>query len=339
MATVFNIKSGEFVDDSGIKPVEVLSGAGAPDDLIGADGDFYIDSKALEVYGPKAGAWGEPAPMVGAPGESVAIEEITPLLREMVAAIDLPLPLKGDKGDSVTVDQVKPLIVESVNKAVSNLTIPPGRGIASIAEKDGKAVITYTDGGKDSIYLPVGKPAREVELGRNQTHIQWRYAGGKWIDLMPIPARSRRGGGAHHLRDLSDIDLTGLADGDTLVWNAAQGKFIPGSSGTGESYLNHATSTILTAADTHSVITNSSAAALVVETLPAAATGLKFTFIVTDDDGFQLQAVGADVIRITGSASTPGGTQICTELGGSVTLYGHSGGWTATSSLGTWFEA
>jgi hypothetical protein len=33
----------------------VLSGSGAPDSSVGKDGDFYIDTSANMLYGPKAG--------------------------------------------------------------------------------------------------------------------------------------------------------------------------------------------------------------------------------------------------------------------------------------------
>jgi len=38
-------------------------------------------------------------------------------------------------------------------------------------------------------------------------------------------------GGATALSDLTDVDLTGLADGDTLVWNSATSKWEPGTGG------------------------------------------------------------------------------------------------------------
>jgi integrin beta 8 len=44
----------------------VLSGAGAPGAGVGANGDFYIDTTAHAIYGPKAaGAWGSPTSLVG----------------------------------------------------------------------------------------------------------------------------------------------------------------------------------------------------------------------------------------------------------------------------------
>jgi hypothetical protein len=48
----------------------VLNGTGAPDDVTdGVDGDFYIDTAAIDIYGPKtAGAWGTGVSLVGPPG-------------------------------------------------------------------------------------------------------------------------------------------------------------------------------------------------------------------------------------------------------------------------------
>ena len=47
----------------------VLSGAGAPAATLGSDGDFYIDTAANAIYGPKAsGAWGNPTSLVGPQG-------------------------------------------------------------------------------------------------------------------------------------------------------------------------------------------------------------------------------------------------------------------------------
>lgn len=42
-----------------------------------------------------------------------------------------------------------------------------------------------------------GEDGREIELGRNQTHIQWRYVGTDvWFDLFAIPKSARGGGGS-----------------------------------------------------------------------------------------------------------------------------------------------
>jgi hypothetical protein len=53
----------------GADGLSVLSGAGAPDAGLGVDGEFYIDTVATAIYGPKtAGAWGSPTSLIGADG-------------------------------------------------------------------------------------------------------------------------------------------------------------------------------------------------------------------------------------------------------------------------------
>jgi hypothetical protein len=47
----------------------VLSGTGAPGAGVGTNGDFYIDTTAWDIYGPKnAGAWGSPTSLIGPQG-------------------------------------------------------------------------------------------------------------------------------------------------------------------------------------------------------------------------------------------------------------------------------
>lgn len=48
----------------------ILSGSGAPSSGLGEDGDFYLDTAASDLYGPKAGgAWGSGTSLVGPQGE------------------------------------------------------------------------------------------------------------------------------------------------------------------------------------------------------------------------------------------------------------------------------
>lgn len=47
----------------------LLSGSGAPGSGTGAEGDFYIDTTADAIYGPKtAGAWGSATSLIGPTG-------------------------------------------------------------------------------------------------------------------------------------------------------------------------------------------------------------------------------------------------------------------------------
>lgn len=57
--------------DAGADGKTVLNGPGAPSSGLGVDGDFYIDTTAWEIYGPKtAGAWGTGESLVGPKGDT-----------------------------------------------------------------------------------------------------------------------------------------------------------------------------------------------------------------------------------------------------------------------------
>lgn len=50
----------------------LLHGTGAPGGGVGQDGDFYVDTVAWEIYGPKTGgAWGSGTPMLGDDGNAI----------------------------------------------------------------------------------------------------------------------------------------------------------------------------------------------------------------------------------------------------------------------------
>lgn len=96
----------------------------------------------------------------------------------------------------------------------------------------------------------------------------------------------------------------------------------------------------ITAGETATSFHNSGATELCVADLPAAAEGLFYSFTVTDSVyGIKLDATGSDMIRIGGSVSSAGGTIQSTKIGSSVTIEGRTGGWFATSLIGTWVEA
>lgn len=53
----------------GVPGKGILSGTGAPASSLGTNGDYYIDTAANTIYGPKAsGAWGSPTSIVGPQG-------------------------------------------------------------------------------------------------------------------------------------------------------------------------------------------------------------------------------------------------------------------------------
>jgi hypothetical protein len=69
-----NGTSWDTINIAGASGNTVLNGTGAPDNLVGSDGDFYIDTAADEIYGPKAsGSWpGTGTSLVGATGATGA---------------------------------------------------------------------------------------------------------------------------------------------------------------------------------------------------------------------------------------------------------------------------
>ena len=57
----------------GIDGKTVLNGAGTPSNGLGVDGDFYINTSANTIYGPKtSGVWGSPTSLVGPTGATGA---------------------------------------------------------------------------------------------------------------------------------------------------------------------------------------------------------------------------------------------------------------------------
>lgn len=55
--------------DNGADGKTIRNGTGAPSNGLGVDGDFYIDTQAWNIYGPKtSGAWGSPTSLIGPPG-------------------------------------------------------------------------------------------------------------------------------------------------------------------------------------------------------------------------------------------------------------------------------
>ena len=113
--------------DTGTAGFTVLSGPGVPGAGYGVNGDFYIDTTGIVIYGPKAGgAWGVPTTMVGPQGDkgdkgdkgdegdaaTVAVGTITPVpygtpstvtnVGTQAAAVfnfELETGEKGDQGD------------------------------------------------------------------------------------------------------------------------------------------------------------------------------------------------------------------------------------------------
>jgi hypothetical protein len=85
------------------------------------------------------------------------------------------------------------------------------------------------------------------------------------------------------------------------------------------------------------VATNEGATSKVERTLPSAAAGYEYTFVVQDSDGIRIIAAAGDTIRVAGSVSSAGGYAENTTIGSTITLVAiNATEWIATSVNGTW---
>ncbi len=128
----------------------VLSGAGAPGAGTGADGDFYIDTTAWDIYGPKAGgAWGSGTSIVG-PAGTTSVAALT------TAETDTDLRLAPDGLGGVA---------WSTGGAGSPLTVKEEDGAPSVANVTEIKVTngTLTDNGAGSVSITTGGGAGSVD--------------------------------------------------------------------------------------------------------------------------------------------------------------------------------
>lgn len=101
-----------------------------------------------------------------------------------------------------------------------------------------------------------------------------------------------------------------------------------------EAFTGHDT---LTSVESGKTCTNEGAGALITLTLPAAAAGLEFTFIVMAAQTLQIKLPGTDVARVAAAFTTGGGTASSSTVGDAITLKCVNGTtWVATSVVGTW---
>lgn len=210
----FNIETGRLEDeptDIDRRGNTLLSGKGPPDIALGKNGDFYIDTLNLTIYGPKNIGWGDPSSLRGPRGEAITAQVVTR------GGEDQP----GAAGqDGVGIVKLTQQTSESVEIVLSDgsskvIVLPSGKdgadgtGIVKLTQKAPDSVeIVLSDGSSKVLVLPSGRDGREIQLGRNRTHVQWRYVGtDAWFDLFLIPRslKGGTGGGVHKHEDLFDM--------------------------------------------------------------------------------------------------------------------------------------
>jgi len=94
---------------------------------------------------------------------------------------------------------------------------------------------------------------------------------------------------------------------------------------------------LITAAQSGTVFTNEGSTAVNYHTLPTAAIGLQYTFIVQDADGLRVTANTGDTIRLGTAVTATAGYIQSTQIGAAVILVAiNATEWMATSITGTW---
>ena len=159
----------------------VLSGSGAPDPGLGSDGDFYIDTTALTIYGPKSGgAWGSPTSLVGPQGpvgdtgpagEQGPQGEIGPAGPGVAPAYGA-FHSTGDQAPGAG-SAVTPIVLDSTDESDGvTLDAPGGAAItvaaAGVYNFQFSAQVTKTDAGTDVLYL-----WPQIDTGSGWADIDW----------------------------------------------------------------------------------------------------------------------------------------------------------------------
>ncbi len=94
---------------------------------------------------------------------------------------------------------------------------------------------------------------------------------------------------------------------------------------------------ILIGDEARKLLTNEGATALNYHTLPAAAAGLTYSFVVADTDGVRIVAAGGDTIRLGATVSKAAGYIESTDVGSAVILTAiNATEWMALSIVGNW---
>jgi hypothetical protein len=129
--------------------------------------------------------------------------------------------------------------------------------------------------------------------------------------------------------------------GATRLFVGADGtSYLNGTFKSGPPVAVKATSYPVTADDRGTVFSNEGAVGLVTYTLPAPASGLRYTFVNRNAVGTKLQCAASTFIRLVGSATTSGGYVDATDVDNTITLVAINGTeWAVESIVGAGWAA
>jgi hypothetical protein len=209
------------------------------------------------------------------------------------------------------------------SNTTSTTTILSGSGSVKINDSNNQPVnigtgtctgtVTVGGAGAQTINVGDGAAAKTVTLGSSNT-----------TSTTTISAGSGK------------INLVGaLATGDAVTGDgtAALGGFM-------KTVLNDTDAHTVLVTESGTILTNAGAAGPFAHTLPDAAIGLEFTFIVMAAQELRVTPAAGDVITIAGVSADAAEYWTANAVGESLTLVAvDTTNWIATSMLGTWTQA
>lgn len=244
---------------AGLDGKTVLNGSGAPSSGLGVDGDFYIDTTAIAIYGPKtSGAWGSPTSLIGSIAGSVlddlddvtitAVDEGqilfyngTDWVNTDNFAEDVRLTVKNDSGVTIT----KGTVVMAVGATGDRINVEPAVANGSVSSKYmlGIAHENIANGteGTATVFGQIKQVNTSAWGAGTVLYIDPTVAGGltstkpdapDLAEAVAIVTRSNSTSGilfvrmwsqGEALEELHDVLITNPQDKDALVYDATAG--------------------------------------------------------------------------------------------------------------------
>lgn len=224
------------------------------------------------------------------------------------------------------------IFAEYNNAFGSNLVFVVGRrGDFSYGEGEGLRFMEVTETSATSGVARISFPAasevifggaikdKDSQTGSNGQVLGSTGTSNDWKNVGDLPLTNPTGGTATVQNSVNDVYTRAI---QRLVEINTAGSGAPN---------------VLTSSESDKVLTNEGSTAQNYHTLPTAAAGLTFTFVVQDGDGIRIVANTGDTIRVAGTVSASAGYTESTTVGDVITLIAiNATEWIAISYIGTW---